>query len=343
MMYALAKYTLLFFFTALLGFLLGFWFARRNRVHISESFADLRQANERSDARQWDRLFKYLEAAPEPRETDLSEVHSRLEQLANTVAALPGPEPVSFDSVNSRLDRLMAEIGSIPIPLDPGAPDFEPLIQRLERLETGIKAIRVPDAAGSEALAPVSGKLDRIEMAIRNIPQRAPAKETNLQPVVSKLDALEQTVQAMPRPHSANLAPIENRLQAIERELGSLGKRLAKSKGDHKARERDQQTSQKSSRRQPSVLSAALYGKKDDLKLITGVGPKLEELLNQNGVYYFWQVAEWNRKDIDVIDARLGTFKGRISRDNWVDQAKHLKAQPDAAQMPAEQHHPGHS
>ncbi len=87
-------------------------------------------------------------------------------------------------------------------------------------------------------------------------------------------------------------------------------------------------------REQPRVLSAALYGKKDDLKLISGVGPKLESLLNKNGVYYFWQVAEWSKRDIDIIDDRLDAFKGRIERDNWVDQARQLRQQPSAAAMP---------
>jgi predicted flap endonuclease-1-like 5' DNA nuclease len=75
-------------------------------------------------------------------------------------------------------------------------------------------------------------------------------------------------------------------------------------------------------------------GGRDDLKLISGVGPKLEKLLNENGVYYFWQVASWNRDDIKIIDDRLDVFKGRISRDEWVKQAKNLKRQPHASPMP---------
>ena len=56
----------------------------------------------------------------------------------------------------------------------------------------------------------------------------------------------------------------------------------------------------------------------------------------KNGIYYFWQVASWSRKDIQIIDDRLDAFKGRISRDDWVSQAKKLKRSPGAAQMPAE-------
>ena len=71
----------------------------------------------------------------------------------------------------------------------------------------------------------------------------------------------------------------------------------------------------------------ALYTKKpaqvDDLKEISGVGPKLEKTCNSIGVYQFDQIAHWTKKDIAMVDDKL-SFKGRIERDNWVSQAKKL-------------------
>lgn len=64
----------------------------------------------------------------------------------------------------------------------------------------------------------------------------------------------------------------------------------------------------------------------DNLELLKGVGPKLNTLLKSLGVTSFEQVANWSAADIRDIDSRLGTFAGRISRDNWVDQAKLLVA-----------------
>jgi NADH-quinone oxidoreductase subunit E len=61
----------------------------------------------------------------------------------------------------------------------------------------------------------------------------------------------------------------------------------------------------------------------DDLKLIKGVGPKLEATLNDLGIYRFEQITTWGAAEIDWVDARL-TFKGRILRDDWVAQAKTL-------------------
>lgn len=74
----------------------------------------------------------------------------------------------------------------------------------------------------------------------------------------------------------------------------------------------------------PEMLSAAREGGPDNLKEIKGVGPKLEALLNRLGVYHFDQVASWTDKEVAWVDANLEGFKGRVSRDNWVDQAKIL-------------------
>jgi len=74
-------------------------------------------------------------------------------------------------------------------------------------------------------------------------------------------------------------------------------------------------------------------GKADDLKLIWGVGPAFEKLLNKVGVWHFEQVASWSSADIDHVDAVLKGFHGRIRRDEWVKQAKKLASgwRPDNA------------
>ena len=64
-------------------------------------------------------------------------------------------------------------------------------------------------------------------------------------------------------------------------------------------------------------------GTADDLKLISGVGPKLETTLNELGFWHFDQIAKWRKKEIEWVDSRL-KFKGRIVRDDWMSQAKIL-------------------
>ena len=64
-------------------------------------------------------------------------------------------------------------------------------------------------------------------------------------------------------------------------------------------------------------------GEPDDLKLISGVGPVIEKRLNEAGIYHFRQVANFQQRDIDLVNDAI-SFPGRIERDEWIDQAKNL-------------------
>jgi predicted flap endonuclease-1-like 5' DNA nuclease len=69
----------------------------------------------------------------------------------------------------------------------------------------------------------------------------------------------------------------------------------------------------------------------DDLTKIKGVGPKLVTLLAGLGVTRLEQIAAWTESDVAAIDAQLGRFKGRIERDQWVEQAKLLISEDKSA------------
>lgn len=74
----------------------------------------------------------------------------------------------------------------------------------------------------------------------------------------------------------------------------------------------------------PELLSKARKGGPDDLKHIKGVGPKLEQVLHDIGVFHFDQIAAWTEDEVAWADENLVGFKGRVSRDDWVSQAKVL-------------------
>jgi small subunit ribosomal protein S2 len=71
------------------------------------------------------------------------------------------------------------------------------------------------------------------------------------------------------------------------------------------------------------VALEAPRGAPDDLKKIGGVGPVLEQKLNDLGIYHYWQVAALTPEDVARIDEELNS-KGRIERDSWIEQAKAL-------------------
>ena len=74
----------------------------------------------------------------------------------------------------------------------------------------------------------------------------------------------------------------------------------------------------------PAGLAAARGGRADDLKIIKGIGPKLEALCHRLGYFHFDQIAAWTPAEVAWVDDNLEGFKGRVTRDEWVKQAMAL-------------------
>lgn len=81
----------------------------------------------------------------------------------------------------------------------------------------------------------------------------------------------------------------------------------------------------------PATLEGPRGGVADNLKEIKGIGPKLEKLCHAMGFYHFDQIANWTADEVAWVDANLQGFKGRVSRDNWIEQAKILAAGGETA------------
>lgn len=73
----------------------------------------------------------------------------------------------------------------------------------------------------------------------------------------------------------------------------------------------------------PKMMKAPRKGGADNLKMIAGVGPKIEGILNGLGVFHFDQISKWKRAEVTWVDEQL-KFKGRIDREDWIKQAKAL-------------------
>jgi predicted flap endonuclease-1-like 5' DNA nuclease len=75
--------------------------------------------------------------------------------------------------------------------------------------------------------------------------------------------------------------------------------------------------------RAPDSMAAGPAAKADDLKRIRGIGLLIERKLNAMGVSTYEQIANWTADDVCTVNARL-EFKGRIERENWIEQARIL-------------------
>ncbi len=74
---------------------------------------------------------------------------------------------------------------------------------------------------------------------------------------------------------------------------------------------------------EPKKAAKAEAAAADDLKALSGVGPALEKKLLEAGVTTFAQIAAWTEADVAAMDEKL-SFKGRIEREGWIEQAKEL-------------------
>ncbi len=122
------------------------------------------------------------------------------------------------------------------------------------------------------------------------------------------------------KPKHQEAADVQTPSAAPDAKIGTSTSRAVQSKDtDEKASTKASGNSDIESK--PSTLTVPRSGKKDDLKKIKGVGPKLETTLNKLGIYHFDQIASWTSAEIEWVDDYL-SFKGRIERDDWISQAK---------------------
>ncbi|MGI9325799.1 MAG: hypothetical protein ACR2PZ_11315 [Pseudomonadales bacterium] len=325
MIYLLAKYSLLFVGAVALGVLLGRWWIRRGFVDVTDNYHALADERSNNDGA-WDRLWKrldLLDGGIEPK-------------LNDALAALPEqPTPnIDLGPIEQRLAGLEHSLKRNPS--EASQPDLSRVFQRFEALEARINQGFA--AAPQTQSIDLSGLEQRMGNLERLLLDSEPAS-VDLSPLAERLADLERYVRTLPRTdHQLDLSPIKYRLGAIEailKRTDTPAPAAAAITGTSaQALDAAPATSKRTMTEGPPLFESEDANERDDLKQILGVGPKLEAVLNTNGVYYFWQIASWSATDIEFMDARLEMFKGRIARDDWVSQAQTLQSQAGAAKAP---------
>jgi len=288
-----------------------------------------------------------IASMPKPKDTDLSPVLGAISGIKMPVPEKPNFAPV-MDAISSiripeakttDLSPVLQAIDKIRIP-EPEKPNLTPVLSAIEN-------IRIPDPQKTD-LSPVLSAIDKIR-----IPE---PEKTNLSPVLEAVRGIR-----IPERKEVNTLPLMTAIRNIkipkqkDPDLSPLLAEIKSLKAELKKRPAVQKTVVKpapepvvkpvSSQNNKSVIAnrlgsrgnrlrSAAFGKPDDLKVISGVGPKLEKMLHGIGVYYYWQVSDWTKADVQEADDLLDAFKGRIDRDNWVSQAGKLAKTPTASKRP---------
>lgn len=116
---------------------------------------------------------------------------------------------------------------------------------------------------------------------------------------VAQINKLKTTVEE----REQRIKALEEKLKAKKRKSRSTNKKLSWQSGKTK-------------------IGTPGCDHKDDLTAISGIGPKIEKVLNQMGIKSWEQLATLKTSEIKLVDQKLVDFSGRITRDEWVDQAK---------------------
>ena len=152
--------------------------------------------------------------------------------------------------------------------------------------------------------------------------------ETGPDNVTAPVVKVEYAVQSAPKPVKAVAgeiavaeAPLTKRRQAIRTKQPNAAKPAPAKIAESKAKAEPKQATAPAAK---PAAPARRRGKKDDLKAIGGIGPKMEELLGNLGVRSYGDIVAWTPEDAKRIDAELG-LDGRIIRDDWIGQARKLK------------------
>lgn len=298
---------------------------------------------------------------------DLGPVERRLNELAMMLQAqerrldeLRGDvRPVSgLQDILIRLDAVQDDLRR----MDVQNPDFSGIEKRLSSLQESVMDIVLPDMD----LAPITS-------AIRSIDSRLDleATEARLTSIEHGLAAIHhqlrsasrdrsetttretetrrtETVREPREPRSTRETTREPRREDYRerRDYSERSERTERSERREPVRRQERSRPPRRSREsdpinryrregdKANLLVEAAFGSGDDLEEIVGVGPMLGALLNDIGVFYFWQIAEWTSEEIEWVDDQLMHFRGRIERDDWVGQAREMSQRPESARRP---------
>lgn len=279
-----------------------------------------------------------------PSAPSLQPVLNGITDVQNAIAAIPQPNLAP-------LKTSLADLETFVVALDKPPQDLTPLMTRLASLESSLSLVQT-EVREARALQPIDRRLASLQEALGSMPG------PDLTPVIGAVRSIDSR---------HDLVAMENRLTAIEYGLAALHHML-RSRGDtilgrgendgrtapplHVVRETPPPPAPAAPLRperdadpinsflragdEANLLTEPAFGPADDLEAIDGVGPMLRALLNDLGVFYFWQVAEWTPREIDWVESKLMHFKGRIRRDDWVSHARKLAALPTSVKRPGQ-------
>lgn len=154
--------------------------------------------------------------------------------------------------------------------------------------------------------------------------ETAEAEATEAQPVAEARVAEAHPV-AEPVMAKAGEAEIAESVAAEVVQIVPLSEKVSADEAVEKRARKAVKASKARKSAEKAAIAKTPVSAGDDLKRISGIGPKLANVLTGHGVVTFAQLAEMNEAALAALDAELG-LEGRILRDDWAGQARKILA-----------------
>ena len=230
----------------------------------------------------------------------------RAEDAAHDVVTPDASAPVEADALTAQAEqeRLAAEAAA-----------------KVEAERQAAAAQAEQDRLAAEAAAKVEAER---QAAAAQAEQERLAAEAAAKAEAERQAAAAQAEQERLAAEAAAKAEAERQAAAAQAEQDRLAAEAAsKAEAERQAVETGAEQDRLEGDRPPAL--AAPRGASDDLKLIRGIGPNNERILNGLGVYHFGQIAAWSPDHAAWIGHEM-RFPGRIGHESWIPQAKLLAA-----------------
>lgn len=296
------------------------------REQVSQLGGELRRERERR---------REAETALADRSAESTAVEAELEALrAATGARAEGMarlerQLIALEPLEERLRDREAELAGIRAQLrDRGAADAEleerarSLHERLERLEGELRdrdrTINELRNRCHDTVAELEGARLRVEELEATVAEGLASAGRDAQADAERAGLTERLADCGRRLQQAESTLAEARV-ALQRQIERNRKQEAVHQrvvANLRAELRDRVAPSPAPPETPSPAPP------DDLCLIRGIGPKIEELLHELGITRFAQIAAWSDTDIDRVASHLGAFRDRVRRDDWVGNAR---------------------
>ena len=260
---------------------------------------------------------EHLTAQLDAAHRSISELEQRVEAAEQAAVAVPDLRG-GLESAHAGARELSDQVVDL-------ESDLEGARARISQLEAQLGEARESAAAVPD----LQGELGRAQQDAHDLSERVAGLKTELDGAEGRVGELEAQLEEA-RQTASEVPGLVAGLEECASARAALSARVEELETELAAMPRREPTKEEARGLITEVAARTAGGMvspDDDLKQIRGIGPKLEAFLKGLGITSFRQVANLQPEDIAVITAALGTFKGRIERDDWVGGAaeQHLR------------------